>query len=151
MNPRNNFEPPQPSCLRHSTENCCCCCCFLSMAHEPNLLPENFGHKPHQLNECPTHWLFLPVIYVGIKVLYTLYMSIQVANFQRCEFVFHWLQVWVKLLLVLHLLLLMILSSTISHLFSVLQAVPLLACSLDASPCMPAAVLYYCSFQDSIL
>ena len=63
-----------------------------------------------------------------------LYMSIQVANFQRCEFVFHQLQVWGKSWLALHLLLLMILSSTISHLFSLLQAVTLLACSLDASP-----------------
>ena len=42
-------------------------------------------------------------------------------------------------------------SSTISHLFSLLQPVTLLACSLNASPCLPAAVLYYCSFWDSIL
>ena len=26
-----------------------------------------------------------------------------------------------------------------------------LACSLDASPCMPAVALYYCTFQDTIL
>ena len=35
-------------------------------------------------------------------------------------------------------------SSTISHLLSLLQSVTLLACSLDASPYMPAVVLYYC-------
>ena len=33
-------------------------------------------------------------------------------------------------------------SSTISHLLSVLQAVTSLACSLDASPCMPVVVLF---------
>ena len=27
------------------------------------------------------------------------------------------------------------------------QSVTLLACSLDASPCMPAVVLHYCTFQ----
>ena len=37
-------------------------------------------------------------------------------------------------------------SSTISHLPFLLQSVILLACSLDASPCMPAVVLYYCIF-----
>ena len=38
-------------------------------------------------------------------------------------------------------------SSTISHFLSLLQSVSLLACSLDTSPCMPAVVLYYCTFQ----
>ena len=32
-----------------------------------------------------------------------------------------------------------------------LQSVTLLACSLDASPCMPAVVLYYCTFQGTVL
>ena len=30
---------------------------------------------------------------------------------------------------------------------SILQSVTLLACSLNASPCMPTVVLYYCIFQ----
>ena len=38
-------------------------------------------------------------------------------------------------------------SSIISHLLSLLQSVTLLARSLDASSCMPAVVLYYCTFQ----
>ena len=38
-----------------------------------------------------------------------------------------------------------------SHLLSLLQSVTLLACSLDASPCMPAVVLYYCIFQGTVL
>ena len=42
-------------------------------------------------------------------------------------------------------------SSTISHPFSLLQLVTLLACSLNATPCMPAVVLYYCTFQGTIL
>ena len=37
--------------------------------------------------------------------------------------------------------------STISDLLSLLQSVTLLASSLDASPCMPTAVLYCCTFQ----
>ena len=39
-------------------------------------------------------------------------------------------------------------SSTI---FSLFQSVTLLACSLDARPCMPVVVMYYCTFQDTIL
>ena len=31
-----------------------------------------------------------------------------------------------------------------------LQSAALLACSLDASPCMPAVVLYYCTFQGTV-
>ncbi|XP_073665617.1 receptor activity-modifying protein 3 isoform X1 [Tursiops truncatus] len=38
-------------------------------------------------------------------------------------------------------------SSTISHLLSLLQSVTLLACSLDASPWMPAVVPHCCTFQ----
>ena len=41
-------------------------------------------------------------------------------------------------------------SSTISHLLSLLQSATLLACSLDASPCVPAVVLYYCTVQDTV-
>ena len=33
-----------------------------------------------------------------------------------------------------------------SHLLSLLQSVFLLSCSLDASSCMPAAILYYYTF-----
>ena len=40
-------------------------------------------------------------------------------------------------------------SSTSSHLLS-LQSVTLLACSLNASPCVPAAVPYYCTFQGTM-
>ena len=40
-------------------------------------------------------------------------------------------------------------SSTSSHLLS-LQSVTLLACSLNASPCEPAAVPYYCTFQGTM-
>ena len=56
----------------------------------------------------------------------------------------HQHQPWVKLQVVLSLLLLMILC--LYH----LQSVTLLACSLDASPRMPAIVLYNCTFQDTI-
>ena len=42
-------------------------------------------------------------------------------------------------------------SSTISHSLSLLQLVTLLACSLDASLCMPALLLYYCTFQGTIV
>ena len=49
-----------------------------------------------------------------------------------------------KLQVALSLLLLMILC--LYH----LQSVTLLACSLDASPRMPAIVLYNCTFQDTI-
>ena len=43
-------------------------------------------------------------------------------------------------------------SSTISHLLSLLrQAGTLLACSLHASPCVPSVVLYYCTFQGTVL
>ena len=42
-------------------------------------------------------------------------------------------------------------SSTISHSLSLLQLVTLLACSLDASFCMPALLLYYCTFQGTIV
>ena len=41
--------------------------------------------------------------------------------------------------------------STISHLVSLLQSVTLLACSLEASSWMLAVVLYYCTFQGSVL
>ena len=42
-------------------------------------------------------------------------------------------------------------SSIISHPLSLLQSVTVLTCSLSASPCMPAVVLYYCTFQGIIL
>ena len=38
-----------------------------------------------------------------------------------------------------------------SHLLSRLQSVTLLARSFDASPCRPALVLYFCTFQITIL
>ena len=40
--------------------------------------------------------------------------------------------------------------STSSHLLSLLWSVPLLACPLDASPCMLTVTLYYCTFQDTV-
>ena len=42
-------------------------------------------------------------------------------------------------------------SSTISHLLSFLQSVTLLAYSLDASPSRSVVILYYCTFQDTVL
>ena len=42
-------------------------------------------------------------------------------------------------------------SLTISHLLSLLQSGMLPACSLDASPCMPAVILYFCAFQGIVL
>ena len=42
-------------------------------------------------------------------------------------------------------------SSTISYVLSLLQSVTLLACSLDASPCMLAIILQYCTFQGTLL
>ena len=38
-----------------------------------------------------------------------------------------------------------------SIIFGLLSSNQRLACSLNASPCMPAVVLYYCSFQGTIL
>ncbi|XP_057401007.1 uncharacterized protein LOC130708084 isoform X1 [Balaenoptera acutorostrata] len=49
------------------------------------------------------------------------------------------------------LLLLRILQLYHLHLLALLQSVTLLACSLDASPWMPAVVLYCCTFQDWLL
>ena len=89
------------------------------------------------------------------NIVITLPINLQVVNFQRCECMFHQCQAWVKLQLALHLLLLQEIdigsfSSTISHFLSVLQSVTFLACSLKASRCMPAAVLYYCTFQGTV-
>ena len=42
-------------------------------------------------------------------------------------------------------------SSTISHPLSLLWLITLLACSLDASPCMPALLLYYWTLQGTIV
>ena len=42
-------------------------------------------------------------------------------------------------------------SSIISYLLSLLQSVALLASSLNASFCMPAVVMYYCTFQGTVL
>ena len=42
-------------------------------------------------------------------------------------------------------------SLTISHLLSLLQSGMLPACSLDASPGMPAVILYSCAFQGIVL
>ena len=53
----------------------------------------------------------------------------------------------VTLQLALRLLLLTSFSSTVSYLLSLLQSVVTLACSLDASPCMPAVVLYPVLFK----
>ena len=38
----------------------------------------------------------------------------------------------------------------ISHPFSLFQSLTRPACSLDASPCMPAVILYYCTFQGMV-
>ena len=80
-----------------------------------------------------------------------LHMNFQLANFQRCEHAFHQRQVWVKLQLALRLLLRPTFRSAISHLFSLLRSVTLLSCSLDASLCEPAIVLYDCAVQGTIL
>ena len=58
---------------------------------------------------------------------------------------------WVKLQLVLPLLLMMILHLYNPHLLSLLQPLSLLARSHDVSPCIPAVVLYYCTFQGTVL
>ena len=80
-----------------------------------------------------------------------LHMKLQVVNFWwECAFCQG--QVWLKLQLALHLLLLMTLqSSTISYRPFLLQPVTLLACSLDASSCVPAVVVYHCTFLGTIL
>ena len=41
--------------------------------------------------------------------------------------------------------------STKFHLLSLLQSVTLLAWLLDARPCVPAVILYYCTFQGTVL
>ena len=56
-----------------------------------------------------------------------------------------------KLQLALHLLLLTIFQLYLLNLFSLLQSVSLLACSLDASPWMPAVILYYWTLQGTVL
>ena len=41
-------------------------------------------------------------------------------------------------------------ASAIPHHVSLVWSVTLLSCSLRASPCMPATVLYYCTFRGSL-
>ena len=55
--------------------------------------------------------------------------------------------------LALRLLSLTILHSTVSPLLSLLPSAALLACSPNASLCMPSVVLYllYCTFQGTVL
>ena len=62
--------------------------------------------------------------------------NLQVADFQRCQRLFHRCQArcWGSF------------SSTASRVPSLLQAVRLRACSLDACPWMSAGALYYCTF-----
>ena len=62
--------------------------------------------------------------------------NLQVADFQRCQRLFHRCQArcWGSF------------SSTASRVPSLLQAVSLRACSLDACPWMSAGALYYCTF-----
>ena len=78
-----------------------------------------------------------------------LHTDLQVENFQRCKRVFHQCQAWMALQLSLRLLLLTVLQ--LSNLPASLPPPVLLACSLDASPCIPAVVLYYCSSQGTVL
>ena len=40
-------------------------------------------------------------------------------------------------------------SAPLTHLLPLLQSATLLARSLDASPCTPAVVMYYCTFQSN--
>ena len=80
-----------------------------------------------------------------------LHTNLQVGNFQRHEGACHQHQARVSLQPALHLLLLVVLQPTISHLPFLLPSVSLLACPLDASPWMPAVVLYYCTFQGTVL
>ena len=56
-------------------------------------------------------------------------------------------QMWVKVQLALCLLLLMIHQIYYLHLLSLFQSVTLLAFWLNASLCVPAVILYYCTFQ----
>ena len=69
-------------------------------------------------------------------------------NFQRCEHVFQQCQAWVKLQLALCFLLLMILQ--LYHLPPPLPP-PITNSSCLFNPCMPAVVLYYCTFQGTAL
>ena len=77
--------------------------------------------------------------------------NFQAVNFQRCKRAFYQRQASVKLQLALCLLLLTILQ--LNHLpLTLLQScVALLACSLNASSWMPAVILYYCTFQGTVL
>ena len=89
-----------------------------------------------------------------------LHTNLQGENFQsvnvhlvpaRNQNLCHQCQAWVNLQLTLHLLLLTILQ--LYHLPPppLLQSVTLLACSLDASPCMPAFLLYCCTIHGTVL
>ena len=80
-----------------------------------------------------------------------LHRNLQVGNFQRHEGACHQHQARVSLQPALHLLLLVVLQPTISHLPFLLPSVSLLACPLDASPWMPAVVLYHSTFQGTPL
>lgn len=71
-----------------------------------------------------------------------LHKNLQVVNLQRCKYAFHQCQVWVKLQLALHLLLLT--SFTLPSPTSSASSIS------NSSPCMPALVLHYCTFQGSI-
>ena len=79
-----------------------------------------------------------------------LHRNPQVSNFQRCECALHQRQAWVTLQRALRLLLL-----TTLQLYRLPPPPPppsvTLVCSLDASPCMPAIVPCYCTFQGTAL
>ena len=83
------------------------------------------------------------MIPVSLSTVSPLHMNIQGADFQGCECAFHQHHVRVKLPLALCLLSLMILQ--LYHLPPPPPppSVTLLACSLDASPCVPDVVLYF--------
>ena len=59
----------------------------------------------------------------------------------------HQWQTWAKLQVTCHFLCWRAFIPTISHFLALLQSVTLLACILDASPCVPAIVLDYSTFQ----
>ena len=92
--------------------------------------------------------LFFIVSFLSLKYNIPNITNLWAVNFQRCGYAFHHHHTWCSLSPIYCWWLF---NSKIFHLLSLLQPLTLLACSLDASPCMPAIVLYYWTFPGTVV
>ena len=119
---------------------------FLAPSSFPPAVP-NSSRSPWAAGcRQPLHWAHSCHLFTAGP----LHRNPQVSNFQRCKCASHQCQAWVTPQLALRLLLLMTLQ--LYHLPPPLPPPSvILVCSLDASPCMPAVVPCYCTFQGTAL